>query len=66
MPKTTKTTRRRSKVKGLPKAERELTGEEARRVKGGLIINWGDGTVGKKAAARDGTSNTILVHETTK
>ena len=66
MPKATKTTRTRSKVKGLPKAEKELTAGEARRVKGGLGINWGDGTVNKKAAVKDGTSNTILVGEAVK
>ena len=65
MPKTTKkTTRTRSKVKGLPKAQRELAGEQARRVKGG-VIDWGDGTAEKKASVKDGTSNTIVFSEST-
>jgi hypothetical protein len=65
MPKTTKTTKRRLKVKGLPKAEKELTKDEAKRVKGGFVI-YGRGGAATQTDITDGTSNTILVSERIK
>jgi len=59
MPKTKK----RANVKNLPKTKKELTPEQAKRVKGGL---FGDGSVRfiqssiGTANITDGTSNTLL------
>ena len=48
MPKTTK---RRTKVKNLAKPEQELTSEQAKDVKGGLLT--------ASTSITDGTSNTL-------
>ncbi len=57
--------RRTASCPGTPK-QKPLTAAEAKRVKGGLGINWGDGAARKKASVTDGTSNTILVGEAVK
>jgi hypothetical protein len=65
MPKTAKTTKRNLKVKSLPKAEKELSQDEAKRVKGGFVI-YGRGGTATQTDIKDGTSNTILVSERIK
>jgi len=61
MPKTNK----RTNVKNLSKTAKNLTPEQAKRVKGGLVspggvqVAMGDGSV-RLADITDGTSNTLL------
>ena len=55
----------RAKVKNLPKAK-ELGGKEIRKVKGGVSINWGDGSAKNVASITDGTSNTLMTGEVKK
>ena len=62
MPKTAKTTKKRLKVKGLQKPEKELTEDEAKGVKGGFVI-YGRNDATRLSDIKDGTSNTFLVGE---
>ena len=67
----TKETKRRTKVKDLKKSEEELTTDQAKKVKGGILPyieqdaitsrSITDGTSNtSKSSITDGTSNTLL------
>jgi hypothetical protein len=42
MAKKTKAAKKRTKVKDIPKSKREMTGEDMRKVKGGITSGYGE------------------------
>ena len=55
-----KSTKRRTQTKELSKQEKELSPEEQKKVKGGLLPYIEQDNLYKNKSIKDGTSNTLI------